>query len=194
MGSAFHSQCNRSSSISCADSRFVIASLREIARCRSAMASNVLCVCALKCLLSALTVLSVAGKAVNIPCAVALPFQCVALCVVAVPFADVAFALLLRFVCGRICCGGYRNYCGRQSLRASTRDLSAFRAFVEQKGAIDETNDEDTQYGAESVHTSQMAAARMDACILRHSMHRCCFCCLFVEHKHCDVRTRMHRI
>jgi hypothetical protein len=109
------------------------------------------------------SVLSVAGEAVNIPCAVALPFQCVALCVVAVPFADVAFALLLRFVCGRICCGGYRNYCGRQSLRASTRDLSAFRAFVEQKGAIDETNDEDTQYGAESVHTSQMAAARMDA-------------------------------
>ena len=165
-----------------------VAALRWLQMC-------LICVCALKCLLSAQTVLSVAGKAVNISCAVALPFQCVALCVVAVPFADVAFALLLRFVCGRICCGGYRNYCGRQSLRASTRDLSAFRAFVEQKGAIDETNDEDTQYGAESVHTSQMAAARMDACILRHSMHRCCFCCLFVEHnKHCDVRTRMHRI
>ena len=79
---------------------FVIASVREIARC-------CFVVFALKCLLIELTVLSVAGKAVSIPYAVALPFQCVALCVPAVPFADVAYALLTRFVCGR--CGGYRR-------------------------------------------------------------------------------------
>ena len=174
-------------------------SLSGIARCRSAMASNVLCVCALNCLLSELTVLSVAGETVNIPYAVALPFQCVALCVFAVPFADVAYALLMRFVCGF--CGGQRIEFAAADIEITADDNRYERALeICPRSAPSwsrrarSTRRTMRIRSAESVHLSQMAAARMDACILRHSMHRCCFCCLFVEHKHCDVQTRMVRM
>jgi len=41
-------------------------------------------------------------------------------------------------------------------------DLFAFRAFEEQLDAIDEASDEDTHYGAESLHTSLIVQRHLD--------------------------------